>query len=85
MKKRKNSNRNRRVWRICHNPRENDWNDEPTYIAVPYDVVEEKEKSLVVMRAGWHQKNTLAKREFFDTKEACQEEISRRWKEGIFK
>ena len=61
----------RRMWRICSNPRSNDWNDEPEHLAVPYEILEEKEKSYVCMRAGWHQKNVLAKREFYRTKEEC--------------
>lgn len=65
----------RRMWRICNNPRCNDWNDEPEYIAVPYEILEEKKKSYVCIRAGWHQKNILAKREFYRTKEECQAAI----------
>ena len=65
----------RRMWRICSNPRCNDWNNEPEYLAVPYEILEEKEKSYVCMRAGWHQKNVLAKAEFYRTKEECQAAI----------
>ena len=65
----------RRMWRICSNPRCNDWNDEPEYLAVPYEILEEKKKSYVCMRAGWHQKNVLAKAEFYRTKEECQAAI----------
>ena len=32
----------RRMWRICNNPRSNDWNDEPEHLAVPYEILEEK-------------------------------------------
>ena len=65
----------RRMWRICSNPRSNDWNNEPEHLAVPYEILEEKKKSFVCMRAGWHQKNVLAKREFYRTKEECQAAI----------
>lgn len=68
----------KRMYRICSNPRCNDWNDEPEHIAVPYEILEEKEQSYVCMRAGWHQKNVLAKREFFENKEDCEKEIRRR-------
>lgn len=68
----------KRMYRICSNPRCNGWNDEPEYIAVPYEILEEKEKSYVCMRAGWHQKNILAMTEFFESKELCEEEIRRR-------
>lgn len=71
----------RRMWRICNNPRCNDWNDEPEHIAVPYEILEEKKKSYICIRAGWHQKNVLAKREFFESKEACEAEIKRKVKE----
>lgn len=71
----------RRMWRICNNPRCNDWNDEPEHIAVPYEILEEKEKSYICIRAGWHQKNILAKQEFFESKEACEAEIKRKVKE----
>ena len=69
----------RRMWRICSNPRSNDWNDEPEHLAVPYEILEEKEKSYVCMRAGWHQKNVLAKREFYRTKEECLAAIMERF------
>ena len=36
----------RRMWRICNNPRSNDWNDEPEHLAVPYEILEEKKYSL---------------------------------------
>lgn len=68
----------KRMYRICSNPRCNEWNDEPEYIVVPYEILEEKEKSYVCMRAGWHQKNILAMTEFFESKEICEEEIRRR-------
>lgn len=61
----------KRMWRICTNPRSNDWNNEPEHLAVPYEILEEKKKSHVCMRAGWHQKNVLAKREFYKTKAEC--------------
>lgn len=70
----------KRMWRICSNPHWNDWYDEPEHIAVPYEILEEKKNSYVCMRAGWHQKNVLAKREFFDSKEECEAEIKRRRK-----
>lgn len=44
----------------------------------PYDILEEKKGSYVCYRAGWHQKNVLAKAEFFDSKEECETEIRRR-------
>lgn len=72
----------KRMWRICNNPRCNDWNDEPERIAVPYEILEEKKKSYLCMRAGWHQQSVLAKNEFYDSKEACEAEIRRRNKEG---
>ncbi len=62
----------KRMWRICNNPHCNDWNDEPEHIAVPYEILEEKKRSYVCMKAGWHKKNILAKNEFFETKEACE-------------
>lgn len=65
----------KRMWRKCRNPRFNEWNGKPEYIAVPYEILEEKEKSYVCIRAGWHQKNVLAKREFFESKELCEAEI----------
>lgn len=68
----------KRMWRICVNRRCNDWNDEPEHIAAPYDILEEKQKSYVCFRAGWHQKNVLAKAEFYESKEECEEEIRRR-------
>lgn len=61
----------KRMWRICNNPHSNDWNDEPEHIAVPYEILEEKRKSFVCMRAGWHQKNVIAAKEFYRTKEEC--------------
>lgn len=70
----------RRMYRICYNRKSNDWNDEPEYIAVPYEILEEKKGSYVCVRAGWHKKNVLAKREFFDSKEECEAEIRRRVK-----
>ena len=72
----------KRMWRICNNPRCNDWNDEPEHIAVPYEILEEKKKSYVCMRAGWHQQNVLVKNEFYDSKEVCEAEIRRRNEEG---
>lgn len=72
----------KRMYRICSNPRCNDWNDEPEHIAVPYEILEENEKSYVCMRAGWHQKNVLAKSRFFDTKEECKSEIRKKAKEA---
>lgn len=68
----------RRMYRICYNRKSNDWNDEPEYIAVPYEILEEKKGSYVCVRAGWHKKNILAKREFFDSKEECEAEIRRK-------
>lgn len=73
----------KRMWRICRNPRSNDWNNEPDHIAVPYEILEEKEKSYICMRAGWHQKNVIAKSEFFESKDLCEVEIKRKesgWK-----
>lgn len=61
----------RRMWRICNNPRSNDWNNEPDHLAVPYEILEEKKGRYVCMRAGWNQKNVLAKGEFYKTKEEC--------------
>lgn len=75
----------RRMWRICNNPRCNDWNDELEHIAVPYEILEEKKKSYVYIRAGWHQKNVLAKQDFFDSKEACEAEIRRKAREVLEK
>ncbi len=72
----------KRMYRICVNRRSNDWNDEPEYIAVPYEILEEKKKSYVCIRAGWHQINILGKSEFFETKEECELEINRRLKEN---
>lgn len=68
----------KRMWRIQTNPRSNDWNDEPEYTAVPYEILEEKKKSYVCIRAGWHKKKILAKTEFYESKEKCEEEIMRR-------
>lgn len=65
----------RRMWRICSNPKCNDWNNEPDHLAVPYEILEERKKSYVCMRAGWHQENVLAKTEFYRTKEECQAAI----------
>ena len=50
----KMTNRPRRAWRVCDNPHSNDWNDEPEYIAVPYDIVGESKngKAYLVERAG---------------------------------
>lgn len=70
----------RRMWRICNNPRCNDWNDKPEHIAVPYEILEEKEKSYVCIRAGWHQIHILAKKDFFDSKELCEAEIKEAYK-----
>lgn len=70
----------KRMWRICKNPHCNDWNDEPERIAVPYEILEEKKKSYVCMRAGWHKKNILAKKEFFETKEACEAGIRSKYR-----
>lgn len=52
------TNRPRRAWRVCDNPHSNDWNDEPEYIAVPYDIIGESKngKAYLVERAGWHGK-----------------------------
>lgn len=72
----------KRMWRICRNPRCNDWNNEPEYIAVPYEILEEKKKSYVCMRAGWHKKNVLAKNEFFESKEECEAGIRSKQREG---
>lgn len=71
----------KRMYRICNNPRSNDWNEEPEKIAVPYEILEDKGKSYVCMRAGWHQINVLSKEEFFESKELCEEEIKRKAKE----
>lgn len=67
----------RRAWRVCVNPRSNDWNNEPEYIAVPYDIVGESRngKSFLVERSGWHGKkhrHYIAKHEFFFTKEEAE-------------
>lgn len=59
------------MYRICKNPRCNDWNNEPEHLAVPYHIIKEKKKSYVCMRAGWHQKNVMAKKEFYGTPEEC--------------
>ena len=68
----------RRMWRICVNQHANDWNDEPEKIAVPYEILEEKKRSYLCIRAGWHQPNVLPKIDFFSTKEECEEAIRRR-------
>ncbi|MCM1102024.1 MAG: hypothetical protein NC398_11640 [Acetatifactor muris] len=65
----------KRMYRIRRNPRYTDWNNEPEKIVVPYEILEERSNSYVCMRAGWHQKNVLAKREFYRTKEECQAAI----------
>ncbi len=65
-----------RKYRICHNPKCNDWNDEPEYIPVPYDICASDGKNYICMRAGWHQKNTLPINQFFNTKEECLDAIS---------
>lgn len=64
----------KRAWRVCYNPHSNDWNDEPEYIAVPYDIIGESKrgKAFIVERAGWHGKkhqHLLPKSEFFFSKE----------------
>lgn len=64
----------KRVWRVCSNPHSNDWNDEPEYIAVPYDIIGESKngKAFLVERAGWHGKkhqHYIPKADFYSSKE----------------
>lgn len=67
----------RKAWRVCENPRSNDFNDEPTYIVVPYTIIEESKngKAYLVERNGWHGKkhqHYIPKCEFFFTKEEAE-------------
>lgn len=47
-----------RAWRVCYNLHSNDWNDEPEYIAVPYDIVGESKSgnAFLVERTDWYGK-----------------------------
>jgi len=64
-----------RLYRVCTNPHSNDWNDEPEYISVPYDVIRETPKAYEVVRAGWgtgkKQRHFIPKDQFYSTKEEC--------------
>lgn len=74
----KMTNRPRRAWRVCDNLHSNDWNDEPEYIAVPYDIIGESKngKAYLVERAGWHGKkhqHHIPKSEFIWDKEEAEQ------------
>lgn len=65
-----------RVWRICENPRSNDWNDEPEKIVVPYAIIAEKPKSYLVVRMGWgygkKQQHHIPKEPFYFSPEEAE-------------
>ena len=65
-----------KVYRNVFNQKCNDWNDEPEYIAIPYEIINETEKSFLVVRSGWgkgkKQQHHLPKNEFYPTKEIAQ-------------
>lgn len=68
------------AWRICDNPRSNDWNTEPEKIIVPYTVLGESKRgnAYLVERNGWHGKrhqHYIAKREFFFDKQLAEEAL----------
>lgn len=76
----KQSSRGKRAWRICINPRSNDFNKEPDYIVVPYTIIGESKngKSYLVERNGWHGKrhqHYIPKREFFFSKEGAEDAL----------
>lgn len=69
------TNTMRHVYRVCVNQKCNDWNDEPEYVVVPYVVIEEKGKSFLVERKGWHGKkhqHLVPKHSCFDSPEAAE-------------
>lgn len=78
----------RKAWRVCDNPRSNDFNDEPTYIAVPYTIIGESKsgKAYLVERNGWHGKkhqHYIPKREFFFSKEEAEAAAYKKTWEGF--
>ena len=78
----------RKAWRVCDNPRRNDFNDEPTFIAVPYTIIGESKngKSYLVERNGWHGKkhqHYIPKREFFFNKEEAEAAAHKKTWEGL--
>jgi hypothetical protein len=69
---------NRKAWRICDNPKYNDWNDEPEKIVVPYTIINETDKAYLVERNGWHGKkhqHYIPKGQFYFTKEKAEAEL----------
>lgn len=78
----------RKAWRVCSNPKSNDFNDEPEYIAVPYTIVGKSKsgKAYLVERNGWHGKkhqHYLPKREFFFSKEDAEAVARQKSMEGV--
>ena len=69
-----------RVWRICDNPRSNDWNDEPEKIVVPYAIIKENPKTYTVVRMGWgygkKQRHGLPKEQFYFSPEEAEAALS---------
>ena len=75
------------AWRICNNPRSNDWNTEPEYIIVPYAIIGQSKSggSYLVERNGWHGKrhqHYIPKREFYHTIEEAEDALKDRMKGG---
>lgn len=78
----------KRAWRICSNPHSNDWNNEPEYIAVPYDIVGESKngKAFLVERAGWHGKkhqHYIPKTDFYWNKREAEAAAHEKTWEGL--
>jgi hypothetical protein len=70
------------AWRVCDNPRCNDWNDELEKIVVPYTILGESKsgKSYLVERNGWHGKryqHYISKGEIFFVKEDAENALRR--------
>lgn len=68
-----------RVWRICNNPRCNDWNDEAEKIVVPYAIIKETKKAYTVVRMGWgygkKQQHSMPKDQFYFSSDEAQTKI----------
>lgn len=65
-----------RVWRVCDNPKCNDWNKEPEKIAVPYAIIDERKNSYNVVRMGWgygkKQQHCIPKEQFYFSEEEAE-------------
>lgn len=69
-----------KMWRICRNPRCNEWNNEPERFAASYEIIGEKKDNYICRRAG--KEYILEKKSFYKTKEECDAAIGNLYGNG---